>query len=79
MAKKNRPKDAQSPDVLIIISGGSVQYVGKPKGITLEIRDYDIKNGDEPENRDDCYIDEDKDWYQKMFWGKDDTAYDNDN
>jgi hypothetical protein len=64
---------------LIIISGGAVQFVGKPKGVTLEIRDYDIEESDEPENRSDCVKDESGDWYQRMFWDKNSKGYeDND-
>lgn len=54
--------------VLIIISGGAVQQVTKPKGIELEIRDYDVEGGDIPEGNDNYRQDKDGDWYQRMYW-----------
>jgi hypothetical protein len=57
--------------VLIIISGGGVQQVTKPTGIELEIRDYDVEGGDIPEGNDNYRQDKDGDWYQRMFWSKD--------
>jgi hypothetical protein len=57
-------------DIVVTISKGIAQVIRMPKGVTLEIRDYDIDNGDsEPECRDDCVKDSCGDWYQKMFWG----------
>jgi hypothetical protein len=62
-----KPKKA---DIIIEIAGGTAEVVRIPKGLTLEIRDYDIDNGDsEPECRDDCIQDKNGDWYQTMFWG----------
>jgi len=56
--------------VLIIISGGAVQGITKPKGIELKIRDYDVDRCDLPENNPQCRQDKDGDWYQLMFWSK---------
>jgi hypothetical protein len=57
--------------IVIIISGGAVQSVQKPKGIELEIRDYDVEGADIPENNDNYRVDEEGDWYQIMFWSQD--------
>jgi hypothetical protein len=59
--------------VLIIISGGAVQSVIKPKGIELEIRDFDVEGSDVPENHPDYQQDESGDWYQRMFWGSEEA------
>jgi hypothetical protein len=59
--------------VLIIISGGAVQSVIKPKGIELEIRDFDVEGSDIPENNDNYRQDESGDWYQRMFWGSEEA------
>ena len=58
--------------IQIIISGGAVQSVTKPAGITLEIRDYDV-DGADVDNSEIYKQDEDGDWYQKMFWDENDT------
>lgn len=56
--------------VLIIIQGGAVQSVVKPRGIELEIRDYDVENIDaEQDSR--CKLDKEGDWFQEMFWDAD--------
>jgi hypothetical protein len=57
--------------IIITISGGAVQQVIKPAGIELEIRDYDVEGGDIPEGNDNYRQDKDGDWYQRMFWGED--------
>jgi len=57
----------------IIISGGAVQSVSKPSGITLEIKDYDIDKADAEENES-CKKDKDGNWYQSMFWSEDITV-----
>jgi len=57
--------------VLIIISGGAVQGVTKPKGVALEIRDYDVEATDIPENNEHYQRDDSGDWFQRMFWGED--------
>jgi hypothetical protein len=61
--------------VLIKISGGAVQSVQKPKGISLEIRDYDIKASDIPDNNDNYRQDKDGDWYQRMFFGSNEKGW----
>ena len=70
--EKTKDNNILTVDVLIIISGGAVQAVRKAENVTVEIRDYDIENSDEPENRPDCEKDENGDYYQKMFWGEGD-------
>ena len=52
--------------VVIIISGGAVQSISKPKGLILEIRDYDVDDDWEGNVK----IDEDGDRYQEMLWGE---------
>lgn len=56
--------------VVIVIEGGAVQSVIKPKGIELEIRDYDVQQIDaEQDPR--CKLDKEGDWYQEMLWEAD--------
>lgn len=56
--------------VVIVIEGGAVQSVIKPKGIELEIRDYDVQQIDaEQDPR--CKLDKKGDWYQEMLWEAD--------
>ena len=59
--------------VLIVISGGAVQSVTKPKGIELEIRDYDIDVADVLSEDEMLRKNEDGDWYQYMFWDENET------
>jgi hypothetical protein len=61
----------QMNKIIIIISGGAVQNVQMPKGVALEIRDYDVEGGDIPEGNDNYRQDENGDWYQRMLWGED--------
>jgi hypothetical protein len=61
--------------VLIIISGGAVQSVIKPKGIELEIRDFDIEGSDVPPGNDNYKQDKDGDWYQRMFFGTNEKGW----
>jgi hypothetical protein len=68
----SRPQDQRShivKKVLIIISGGAVQSVQKPKGVSVEIRDYDVEGNDVPPDNDNYRQDKDGDWYQRMLWG----------
>ena len=58
--------------IQIVISGGAVQSITKPLGITLEIRDYDVEGAD-VDNSDIYKKDENGDWYQRMFWNNDET------
>jgi hypothetical protein len=60
-----------SNKIIIIISGGAVQGVTKPKGVALEIRDYDVEASDIPENNEHYQRDDSGDWFQRMFWGED--------
>ena len=55
--------------VQVVIAGGAVQSIVKPRGISLEIRDYDIDE-DDAENSENCEQDEEGDWYQLISWGK---------
>jgi hypothetical protein len=66
-----RIRDREMAKIVIIISGGAVQSVIKPKGIELEIKDYDVDGADIPENNDNYRVDEEGDWYQRMFWSED--------
>jgi hypothetical protein len=61
--------------IVIIISGGAVQSVTKPKGISVEIRDFDIEASDIPEGNDNYRQDKDGDWYQRMFWGANEKGW----
>jgi hypothetical protein len=70
----SRPQDGRSiivNKVLIIISGGAVQAVVKPKGIALEIRDYDVEGDDFPENNEHFQRDDHGNWFQRMYWSED--------
>lgn len=60
-------RDAPKSTIQIVIAGGAVQSVTKPKGITLEIRDYDV-DGADIDNTDIYKQDKEGDWYQRMFW-----------
>lgn len=55
--------------IYVIISGGAVQSIKKPKGMELEIRDYDtdqvFHEADRPPG---VKKDEHGDWYQEMRW-----------
>jgi hypothetical protein len=64
-------KDREMAKIVIVISGGAVQSVIKPKGIELEIRDFDVEGSDIPENNDNYRQDDAGDWYQRMFWSQD--------
>ena len=57
--------------VLIIIKGGAVHGIRKPKGVELEIRDYDIEGSGLEEDNDAFQQDKDGAWFHKMFWGVD--------
>ena len=67
-------KGSAHPDstIQIVISGGAVQSVSKPKGTVLEIRDYDIDRAD-VQNSENCKQDEQGEWYQWMSWDEDET------
>lgn len=54
--------------VLIIISGGAVQSVQKPKGVSVEIRDYDLDRTDVGDDRSRFRQDKDGDWYERMVF-----------
>jgi hypothetical protein len=58
--------------VQIVISGGAVQSVIKPAGITLEIRDYDVE-GSDAVNNDNCKQDDEGRHYQEMLWSEDEA------
>ena len=58
--------------VQVVIAGGAVQSVVKPRGVALEIRDYDI-DGADVEKNENCEQDEEGDWYQRMVWDEDET------
>lgn len=59
--------------ILIIIHGGAAHVLRKPKGIELEIRDYDIEGIDaEEEFR--CQKDSDGDLYQEMMWDEEEIV-----
>ena len=68
----NKGCPSPSSRIQIVIAGGVVQSVVKPKGVSLEIRDYDIDEND-TENSEHCEQDEEGDWYQRIFWGEDET------
>jgi hypothetical protein len=59
--------------IIIVIEGGTVQSVVKPKGIELEIRDFDVEGADIPENDSNYQQDESGDWYQRMVWGSEEV------
>ena len=67
-SKKGCP--SPSSKIQIVIAGGAVQSVTKPKGTMLEIRDYDIE-GPDLENNENCEQDEEGCWYQRMVWDED--------
>jgi hypothetical protein len=57
--------------IVIVIEGGAVQSVVKPKGVELEIRDFDVDGVDVTHDRERFRKDKSGHWYQRMFWGKD--------
>jgi hypothetical protein len=57
--------------IIVIISGGAVQSISKPKGIALEIRDYDVEGDDFPENNQHFQRDDHGNWFQRMYWSED--------
>ena len=59
--------------VQVVIAGGAVQSVVKPRGVALEIRDYDVE-GSDLENNENCEQDEEGEWYQRMIWDEDETG-----
>lgn len=51
-------RKSKAPRVIIRVDGGNVTVVAKPKGIELEIRDYDlqeVKNGTKLDGDGDIY------------------------
>jgi len=52
-------------DIIVLIVGGVVQSVDKPKEHTMVIRDYDVDE-DAP-NHPDCRQDEVGDWFSEWF------------
>jgi hypothetical protein len=64
--------ESKAPKVQIVISGGAVQSVIKPAGITLEIRDYDVE-GSDAVNNDNCKQDDEGRHYQEMLWSEDEA------
>ena len=66
----NKGSADRGSTVQIVIAGGAVQSVVKPRGVALEIRDYDV-DGADVEKNENCEQDEDGDWYQRMFWDED--------
>ena len=60
----------QKQKILIIINGGVAYLEIKPKGIEVEIRDYDVE-GIDAEGDERCKKDLEDDWYQEMIWESD--------
>lgn len=54
--------------VVIVIEGGAVQSVIKPKDIEVEVRDYDLDGVDIPRENEMFKKDEDGDWFQLLLW-----------
>lgn len=62
-----KQKNKAVPTVQITIYQGTVQSVSKPRGIKLEIHDYDVEHID-PEGDSRCKQDEDGSWFQELIW-----------
>ena len=65
MKRKEKRQGRKTRKAVLIISGGVLQSVkGLPKGITLEVRDYDTDGVDDAALK----VDRDGDCYNEVVW-----------